>query len=151
MHGSWHLWRSHPSQLLWQWVIWWSNLNYPDSVSLNLLVTYMFSPEGVQIYQHIIFPNYCFLINLAPPMWGEVLVLIVCVCVCYCSSGCSGYLMSQNKVSTESARCNEQNQLRDLLKMLLQKLRQFWAHHEDFVLMLQNRNQWAVALLLAGH
>ena len=49
VHGWWHLGRCNPSKLLWQWVVWWSNLNYPDSVSLNLLVTYMFLPEGVQI------------------------------------------------------------------------------------------------------
>ncbi len=55
----------------------------------------------------------------SPPVRGEVLVLIVCVCVsvcvsvclcvCYRSSGRYGYLTSQTKVSTESARCKEQN------------------------------------------
>ncbi len=54
----------------------------------------------------------------SPPGRGEVLVLIVCVClsVCYRSSGRYGYLTSQTKVSTESARRNKQNKGRNFAK-----------------------------------
>ena len=57
------------------------------------------------------------LVNLAQLMCGQgSSTHRVFLCVCYRSSGCSGYFMSQKKVSTESARRNEQNQLRDFAR-----------------------------------
>jgi len=64
------------------------------------------------------------LINLAPPMrerGSTIHRVFVCLCVHYRSSGRSGYLMSQKKVLTESARRNEQNQPRDFAKNVLFK------------------------------
>ena len=76
--------------------------------SLQSLVTIVITT----VPHHDASDNFMNIINLTPPMRGRgssthhvflCVCVSVCLCVCYHSSGHSGYLMSQKKVSTESA------------------------------------------------
>ena len=80
----------------------------------------------------------------------------VCLSVCRCSSGRSGYLTSRTKVSTKSARRNEQNRSRNLATMFSSRVMTVFSSPRKLylVVMLQNRHQRvtsAVTRLLARH